>query len=90
MSDTNTKQKSMTTWIRVYDLIKFDCPEGASIENCPLRQELAKMPKNEHMESKTLENGDLMAPYYLIGEQGPLHTKSLCTRICNECINKQR
>jgi len=96
MSDTKTENKNMITCIKVYDLIKINCPSGMNVENCPLRQELAKIPQTEHSECDTLPNGDLIVPYYLpkndekFVDLGCIHVKSMCIRMCEECRSKQR
>lgn len=96
MSNTNTESKGMVTLIHVYDTVGINCPSDMTIENCPLRQELAKLPKYEHLKYDTLPNGDLMVPCYLpkkdekMHDLGCIHVNSLCTRICQECRNKQR
>lgn len=93
---SNKNNQGMTTFIRVYDLLKIICPANMTTETCPLRKELAETPKTEHMECDILPNGDLIAPYYLPkenetpGKAGYIHINSFCARICQECHNKQK
>jgi len=90
--DTGDGKKHLSTWMHEYSVHGCNCPEGMTVENCPLRKELADMETKYRIGYRVLDDGTLLFPShaYYERENKSFNVGEIQRNICDECFKKSR
>ena len=82
----------MRTCFKIYTLGFSNCPVDMTIENCPLRQKLAEMQEQFHIEYKVMEDDSLLFPDTVRDKENSVCIDMHKTKnqICNRCRNNDQ
>lgn len=89
---TGDGKKRLSTWKQPYSIEGCNCPEGMTVENCPVRQKLEQLQKDYDIGYSVLPNGALSYPRWTYNEY---HEKSfdvagIVRDTCDACFAKSR
>jgi len=89
---TGDGKKHLSTWMQEYTVHGCNCPDGMTVENCPLRKELADLEKFYHIGYRVLDNGVLNFPRFHYDELHEEYIDVAKTQreICDKCITDGR
>lgn len=89
---TGDGKRHLSTWMQPYSVQGCNCPEGMTVENCPLRQKLAELEKDYQIGYSVLPNGALSFPKFHYDEMHDKYIKvdEVQREICDACFAKGR
>ena len=85
-------KRHLSTWMHEYTVHGCNCPESMTVENCPLRKELADLEKKYAIGYHVLADGTLSFPSYAYyeREEKSINVAQIQRDICDACFAKAR
>ncbi|MBR6838354.1 MAG: hypothetical protein IKM94_02190 [Alphaproteobacteria bacterium] len=85
-------KKHLSTWMHEYSVHGCNCPECMTVENCPLRKELADLETKYRIGYRVLEDGTLSFPSFAYHEREDksINVAQIQRDICDKCFTDNR
>ena len=85
---TGDGKRHLSTWMQPYSVQGCNCPEGMTVENCPLRKKLAKLQAEYDIGYSVLPNGALSFPRFSYNEikDKYIDVMKIQIEICDVCF----
>lgn len=89
---TGDGKKHLTTLMQPYSVQGCNCPEGMTVENCPLRKKLSELQAEYDIGYSVLPNGTLSFPRFAYNEikDKNIDVIKVQIEICDACFAKGR